>query len=703
MLEPGTLLGERYEIIEKIGAGGMSIVYRAKCNRLQRFVAIKVLREEFVKDEDFVKKFKSEAFAAASLSHPNIVGIYDVGQEEDLHYIVMEYVEGETLKEYIEKNGPLASEVVLDFGNQIVSAIRHAHSKHIIHRDIKPQNILITHECVLKVADFGIARAVDSSTIVSTGNAIGSVHYFSPEQAKGRYVNETSDLYSCGIVMFEMATKQLPFEADSHVSIALKHINEEIPQPSLFNKEIWPGLESIILRATKKQQEERYQNADSMLEDIRKVQINPQAIIETKVMDDSIDQTILLTDVQTQFIRQNEKTTNKLDSSQVSAVKMTSPQDLYQDDDEEEDEEVPKGYKVLAGIGGVLATLVIVGIVAAIAFFALPSFSKPDAVVVPGVLGKTIEEATKIFESKDLKVKKVGEEASNLYEPGTIMKQTPGAEEVVKPGSTIEVIVASAEEEVKEVIVPDLKDLRAADAQRELEKYKLEFFPERRYDDKVEMNQVIEQSPGAGERVEEGTVITVVISKGPKQVLVKVPNLENMTVNEAKLALNNVGLRLGQTNTQPSDTVEKGKIITQSIPASSELEEGEIVDIMVSEGPKVEEPEEVPEEPNPPAIEDPNLPTDDETGNNDQGQEPSEKLATITKVINAPDQAKDEYHVVLLLEDELGARSVFDQVVKKEQFPLPVQITGKGKGVLTTYFDGSEEYKDNINFNEVTQ
>ncbi|MEG0713022.1 MAG: Stk1 family PASTA domain-containing Ser/Thr kinase, partial [Niameybacter sp.] len=433
MLEPGTLLGERYEIIEKIGAGGMSIVYKAKCNRLQRFVAIKVLREEFVKDDDFVKKFRSEAFSAGSLSHPNIVGIYDVGQEEDLHYIVMEYVEGQTLKEYIEQNGPLPSATVLEFGGQIVSAIRHAHSKQIIHRDIKPQNILITPEHVLKVADFGIAKAVDSSTIVSTGNAIGSVHYFSPEQAKGKYVNETSDLYSCGIVMFEMATNSLPFQADSHVSIALKHINEEIPKPSLFNAEIWPGLEAIILKATKKQQDERYQNADSMLEDIHRVKLDPHAIIETKVVDDEIDQTILLTDIQTQFIRQNEKVPGRLDTNQVPNVKMTSPGDLYQayeDEEEEEDEEVPTGYKVLAGIGGVLATLVLAGIVATIIFFVLPSFSKPEYELVPEMVGKTIEEATRLLEGKDLKIEKVGEKQSDRFEAGLIIEQTPAKEKL---------------------------------------------------------------------------------------------------------------------------------------------------------------------------------------------------------------------------------------------------------------------------------
>lgn len=702
MLEPGIILGERYEIVQKIGAGGMSIVYKAKCNRLQRFVAIKVLREEFAKDEAFVKKFRSEAFAAASLSHPNIVGIYDVGQEGDLHYIVMEYVEGQTLKEFIEQNGPLPSNIVLDFGRQIVLAIRHAHSKQIIHRDIKPQNILITHENVLKVADFGIARAVNSSTIVSSGNAIGSVHYFSPEQAKGKYVNETSDLYSCGIVMFEMATNRLPFQADSHVSIALKHINEEIPRPSLFNLEIWPGLESIILKATRKQQDQRYQNADKMLDDIRTVLADPNVTLIDERADDDIEQTILLTDVQTQFIRQNEKTVSRFEGNQIPGVKMTSPQDLYQEyeEEEEEEEEISKGYKILAGVGGVLATLVIVGILAAAAFWILPSFSKSDYTVVPNILGKTIEEATVLLADKDLKIQQVGEGNSTIYEVGTIMQQTPNKEEVIKPGSTIEVVVVSGEETpIEEVTVPDLTGLGLGEAQRKLEEYGLSSMVERRYDDEVELNKIIDQSPTTGEKVEKGSIITLYVSKGPEEVLVKVPDLKGLTEEQARQKLNEVGLRLGQRNPEASDTVEKGKVISQSVTANSELKEGEIVDVIISTGPKVEEP--VQPDPNPPAIENP--PTSEGTTDGNGSDTTEEELKTVSRAINAPDEIKDEYHVLLLLEDELGSRKVYDQVVKATQFPLVVQISGKGKGVLTAYFDGSEEYKDPINFDEVTQ
>lgn len=699
MLEPGKILGDRYEIVEKIGAGGMSIVYKAKCNKLQRFVAIKVLREEFVTDEAFVQKFKSEAFSAGSLSHPNIVSIYDVGQEDDLHYIVMEYVEGQTLKEYIEQNGPLAPNVTLEYGIQIVSALRHAHNKHVIHRDIKPQNILITHDQMLKVADFGIAKAVDSSTIVATGNAIGSVHYFSPEQAKGKYVNETSDLYSCGIVLFEMATNHLPFQADTHVSIALKHINEEVPKPSLFNENIWPGLEYIILKATNKKQELRYQNADSMLEDMRGVLAHPSIDLSSKEpVETDVDQTILLTDIQTNFIRQNEKPTNKLETSQATGVKMSAPQDYYEEYEEEEaEEEVSTGYKILAGIGGVLATLLIVGIIAAVTFFVIPSFTEPQYIVVPSVLGQTVDQAKAVLQDKELVVEFAGEAESDAYAPGTIMSQVPNKEELVKPGTTISVTVAKQMEVIEEVRVPDLMGEDSAEAQRVLADKGLSVSLEWEYNEDLDRSKVISHSPEAGTLVKAGDTITLLLSKGKEVVLVKVPNLLNLTLDEAKAKLNEVGLRFGQPMEENSDTVEQGKVIKQSIAQNQEIEQGEIVDIVISKGPKIEEPELPVEDPNNPIV-----PEDTMTPEENVPEE--EPLVTVTQPINGPiDSLKDEYHAVVLLEDELGPRPVFDGVVKKEQFPLLIQVSGKGKGVLTTYFDGEEEYRDNINFDEVTQ
>lgn len=687
MLEPGKVLGERYEIAHKIGAGGMSIVYLAKCNKLQRFVAIKVLRDEFARDEDFVQKFRAEAFSAGSLSHPNIVGIYDVGSEGDLHYIVMEYVEGETLKDYIDKHGALSTKEVLELGIQIVSAIKHAHKKQIIHRDIKPQNIIVSHDNVLKVADFGIARAVDSSTIVATCNAIGSVHYFSPEQAKGKYVNETSDLYSCGIVLFELVTNRLPFQADSHVSIALKHINEEIPRPSSINSQVAIGLEQIILKATHKQQEFRYQNADAMLDDMRKVLEDPFVILEN-IADDSIDQTILLTEEQTNYIRQNDKQMKSVDQDAVKGGKLDMPEDFFDEENEEGEEEVSPLYKWLVTLGAVFATLVVMGMIVFGVFFLWPSWNEPKYVDVPNVVGQTVEEATSLAQKEKLALKVSDYEITDEVEAGTIIRQTPLKEQVVEPGTEIQVVVAKADE-VVEVTVTDMIGIDGAEAQRILDKQGLISKIDRAYSDTLELGKVIDQEPSAGTVLEAGEAVKLIISKGPKEVMAKVPNLYNLTEDAAKLSLSNANLKLGKVTQKAHDTMPIGVVMEQSISANTDATEGTAIDIVVSSGPEVPVVPEVPEEVVP-----------------EQPEVAPEQPAEVSKthIIREPDNTnKDEYHVLVMLESENGSVVVFDDMVKQEQLPLPVTVFGTGQGTLITYFDSQEEFRDKIVFNEVTQ
>ena len=267
----GKVLGARYEIIEKIGGGGMALVYKAKCQLLNRYVAVKVLRDEFTNDEEFIKKFRHESQAAASLSHPNIVNIYDVGSEGDIYYIVMEYIKGKTLKEIINENGKLSSEQTVNYSIQIAEALQHAHNNHIVHRDIKPHNIMVTEDGRIKVTDFGIARAVTSTTMTNTSSVIGSVHYFSPEQARGKFTDEKSDIYSLGIVMYEMITGKVPFEGESPISIALKHVEEEIVSPRTTDDTVPENIEYIIMKCVRKNQSERYKNAGELLKDLRKV------------------------------------------------------------------------------------------------------------------------------------------------------------------------------------------------------------------------------------------------------------------------------------------------------------------------------------------------------------------------------------------------------------------------------------------------
>jgi serine/threonine-protein kinase len=271
----GRVLDDRYEIIEKIGGGGMALVYKARCRLLNRFVAIKVLRPEFIEDEEFVKKFRREAQSAASLSHPNIVGIYDVGTENNNYYIVMEYIKGQTLKELIKSKGTLGIEHATNIAIQICYALDHAHKNHIVHRDIKSHNILIREDNSVKVTDFGIARAVSSSTITNTGNVIGSVHYFSPEQARGGYTDEKSDIYSLGVVLYEMVTGRLPFEGDSPIAVALKHIQEEPIPPAKINPRVPKSIEAIILKCMEKEVSRRYNSAAEIINDLRQSLVMP--------------------------------------------------------------------------------------------------------------------------------------------------------------------------------------------------------------------------------------------------------------------------------------------------------------------------------------------------------------------------------------------------------------------------------------------
>lgn len=670
ILEPGKLLGERYEIIKRIGAGGMSIVYLAKCNKLNRYVAIKVLRDEFARDEDFVKKFRAEAFSAGSLSHPNIVGIYDVGSEEDLHYIVMEYIEGKTLKEVIEEQGKIAPQMALQYGMQIVSALRHAHKKQIIHRDIKPQNILVTQDNELKVTDFGIARAVNASTIVATGNAIGSVHYFSPEQAKGKYVNETSDLYSCGIVLFEMVTGRLPFQADSHVSIALKHINEDIPKPSEIVPEIWDGLEHIILKATSKKQDLRYQQADEMLEDMKKVLQDPYVNL-VPIDEDVMEQTILLSETQTDEIRKG--------STQKQLVEA-----LYDEDDamEEDEEPIPTFYKILVGLGGMLATLVILGIVAFAVFFSWPSKAKTQYVVVPQVVGSTLEEATQLLKTKGLVLEVIEEKEDDTLAPGQIISQDPQRETLLETNGVVKVVVAK-ESLVEMSTIPDVRGIDGGEAQRQL--IERGFIPviERAYHETLEMGKVIEQDPAPNSELPAGSRVTLILSKGPELTFVKMPNLYNLSLEQAKLALKNEGLTLGATREVYHETIEAGFVVDQSIQVNRDVEKGTVIDITLSKGKEVQEvPEEEPEQ------------TPEPT--------PSEEV-TLTRYIEDPKLGKESYHVLVMLETPTGVAYVFDKQVKTDDFPVAIQVKGSGYGLLITYFDGVEQYRDMIQFNEVTQ
>ena len=690
MLDSGTVLNDRYEIKEKIGAGGMSIVYRAKCRKLHRDVAIKVLRNEYVEDQEFLASFKAEALSAASLSHPNIVGIYDVGNDLGRHYIVMEYIEGKTLKELIDENAPYDTAEVLDFGINILSAVRHAHMKKIIHRDIKPQNILVTDDGIIKVTDFGIARAVDSATIVSTGNAVGSVHYFSPEQARGKYVDETSDLYSCGIVLFELATGKLPFQADSHVTVALKHINEELPAPSTINGDIAPTLENIILIATQKRKELRYTSAQNMLQDMMRLRSNPGYKI-TMPVDDLNQKTILMTPEETDLIRKQANENSELN---IPVWEGANPlvEDDYEDNDlmddeldDEDDDEISSSYKAMVTVAGVLSAVVLIGIVTALILPVFNKLTKSKAVVVPDLLGQYVEEATREIEKLGLKIEVVDELDEEGIEAGKIIKQSPEKEQVVPKGTTIEVVISagmdSDDKEGDEVIVPSLANMDFVKAQSMLADRGLVMqISSREFDNYLETGMIISQDPVAGDTLKEGDVVTVIVSKGKEVKLATVPKIVGRDESTAASMLRDSGLQVGDVKYEESETVDKGKVISQSVPEGRQVERSLPVSMVVSKGKPQEEPKPEPEKP----------------------VEEEKPTKTKNLSISIPDflEEKDSYQILVrLLSDSGEVSTVYQGTVNKDQFPIVVPVKGKGKGTVETYIDNEAIYADPIDFN----
>ena len=371
----GKMLGNRYEIIEKIGGGGMAVVYKAKCHLLNRFVAVKVLRNEYINDKDLVNKFRRESQAVASLSHPNIVNVYDVGELDDMYYIVMEMVTGKTLKRIIQEKGTLHQEEIIHYTKQIARALQHAHENYVVHRDIKPQNILITEDHLAKITDFGIALSSDSATLTNAGNLVGSVHYFSPEQARGGYTDAKTDLYSLGIVMYEMATGKLPFEGESPITIALKHLHEEMELPSAINPSISEGLEKIILKLTQKEQMGRFSSAASLINALNQLETDPNYVLD--VMDDELDEN------PTQI-----STHTKGDEIRKMAAKMTNRR------------KQPSKTKVILAAG--IITALMAALLFTFGLFYISSlFGSDDSIEVPELVGLTLEEAQEKHEKHD--------------------------------------------------------------------------------------------------------------------------------------------------------------------------------------------------------------------------------------------------------------------------------------------------------------
>lgn len=578
----GKILGNRYEILEKIGSGGMGNVYKAHDRRLDRIVAIKILKSEYNTDENFIRKFKRESLAAASISHPNIVSIYDVGAEEidedSVYYIVMEYIEGRTLKEIIMEEGPIQANRALNYTIQIAEALKVAHSKNIVHRDIKSQNIMVTRDNRVKVTDFGIARVAGNSTVTMTNSVMGSVHYFSPEQAKGAKVDHRSDIYSMGIVLYEMLTGDVPYDAENPISIALMHIQNPLPPPSTINPKISPGIDRLVDKMTKKDPKDRYENVDLIIKDIKDLLLNRRPFSSAPRSTIPIDKT---------RIERAQAAQKDLLTGKKPKQKKRTP--VYSYDEE------PKKKK--SG-GPILGAFVAIILFAAVLFGGYKFLTRtPDTdaslIPVPGVVGMSLEEAKEELEADKFRVAVTPRE-SDAEEENTILEQDPKEGTKVEKGSIIQLVVAAPPETVR---VPDVRNKSVDDAAEILKQAGLNLGSIRdpEFNDSVGEDLVIRTSPESGSEVAPGTEVDIFPSKGAEQKLVIVPELKGTTVNQANSYLQERGLQLGQVMEEHNSSVKEGQIFYQKYQSGNSIPVGTKVDVKVSLGPeepvKPEEPE----------------------------------------------------------------------------------------------------------------
>ncbi len=600
-LEAGIRLSGRYEIIDRIGAGGMSDVYLAHDHSLNRQVAVKILKTEFAEDKNFVAKFRAEAQAAAGLEHPNIVNIYDVGSEGGLYFIVMEYVEGITLKTYISKKGRLSYNEALSIAIQVGRGIEAAHNKGIIHRDIKPQNIIISKEGNVKVMDFGIARAASSNTI--NADLMGSVHYASPEQARNGFVTFTSDIYSLGIVMYEMVTGRVPYDGDTAVAVAIKHIQGEMTPPSAYAPDLPIAVERIIQKATMKSQDRRYQTMSDMLVDLKKALVNPNEDFVTIPDAGEANRTRVISEDELSQIQEEAKKAD-IHEDNIRASQYLNSGDEAEDDDEDEDDEdgpVNPGMEKAMTVMGIAAAVVIAAIVVYIigSAFGLFGFKrntqKNEAdnqneqtettdeegnIPVPDLLGKTPEEAKKLLNDAGLGYEEGDEMASDKYEEGTVAEQSLNAGVKTAKNTTITVRLSTGKGNID---IPSVVGMDEDAAINTLTDNGFKYNRTYSYSSDVAQGQVISQDPKAGNKGTKDQTITIVVSQGIQSV--KVPSVEGKDQTEAQNELTAAGFTV-TVKEENSDSVEAGKVIKQSPAAGGFANAGSAITLTVSTGAK---------------------------------------------------------------------------------------------------------------------
>lgn len=568
------ILANRYEILEKIGTGGMGNVFKAHDRKLDRIVAIKVLKLEYNEDNNFIRKFKRESLAAASISHPNIVSIYDVGTEKvedkEVHYIVMEYIDGKTLKDLINDEGRLSEKRALNYCIQIAEALKVAHSKHIVHRDIKSQNIMVTRDDRIKVTDFGIARVADNTTVTATNAVMGSVHYFSPEQARGAKVDNRSDIYSLGIVLFEMLTGRLPFDADNPVSVALMQVQSQMPRPSDFIKSIDPSVDALVLKMTEKDPDERYRDVFDLIKDIKDYTIGAKTFTVKRDYEEDDNSTVITPNVKR---RTNRNHSNNLDNDRQKPKKV-----------------VKKKKSAAPAILGIFSAVVIIALLIYVVPKAIKGMKSGDVVekiAVENYIGKTRDEAKELIEAQGLILDVNTVEDEN--EPdGLVLGQKPEEGTSVDKGSTVTLEINELPDSVP---VPPLKGLTKEEAQKTLEDNSLKLGSvEEAFNEEVEEGKVIYSNPDGGYSVKRGTAVKVIISKGIDKTPVVLSDYKGMDQDVVVNQLKSLGFTVVIENGN-SNKVGEGQVYDMDPKPNQSVEKGSTVTLYISKGPKIEEEE----------------------------------------------------------------------------------------------------------------
>lgn len=698
-MEIGTILLNRYEILEQIGEGGMATVYKAKCHTLDRLVAIKVLKSEYAEDEEFVKKFMMECQSAAKLNHPNIVGIYDFHEIEldgkPVYFIVMEYIDGITLKELIEKKGFIPEEEAVDIALQILEALKEAHSHGVIHRDIKPHNIMISKSGIVKVTDFGIARATSNHTMTTTMDAIGSVHYFSPEQARGAFTDQRTDIYSFGIVFYEMLTGKRPFVGENPVTIAMKHIQEDITPPGELNEDISEGVERVVLKCTMKKQAERYQNVEEIITDLKSTAGSKRTFVPSDVIDDSLDQTRVIPTAEIdKMVQKNKK------------VKINKNDDYYDDDDDYDDDDFDdddyyddddddyyddyddygkkKKLGIIPIVLGVLAAFVLTtGLY--LGFTKLKQIQKDSIVqeiALPNLIGKTEAEARKAVQDMGLKFE-VKSETTDSSKPYGVLSQDPQSGMTVKQNSTVYVVlnVDSKATKLDSYVGMKLEEIESKVKELGL-KIEVDYV-----DDDSEENTILAQNPIAGSSITEGDTLYLSISNGKGAEENLVPNVLGMNFDDAKKMLEEKGLIVKDAVYVASEETEKDRVLSQSLEANQTFENGDTIELNVSKGPE-EKPEENEENPE----EKPNEAQLEENKPEDKPAEPEKPQVSTTKFsVAVPLPSDVAESVVKLVKVVDGNReTVYENTFSKDEEVAYINLKDQPVGEILELYINDE-------------